>query len=80
MARTRRTFDVEDLIIYTNERLKNSTCSPEARFAMISMLEHVLDEANANAGYTLLEYNNKTFSLGDSSRRGYFMHRGLYGK
>ena len=72
----RKTFNVKDLVDKMNDRLKNSTCSPEARFGMISVLESILHETGNYRGFTYLEgevgESGYVEKFGDESRRFYF--------
>ena len=73
----RKTFKVKDLVDKMNSRLENSTCSPEARFGMISVLESILHETGNYAGFNYLESgevgeSGYVESFGDESRRFYY--------
>ena len=71
-----KTFKVKDLVEQINSRLKNSTCSSEARFGMISVLESVLHETGNYHGFNYLETvwgsDGNAESFGDESRRYYY--------
>lgn len=61
----RKTFDVEALRQSVNTRLQLSTCSPEERMAMFSILEEVLIATGNYKGFNFTDSN-------DESRRRYY--------
>jgi len=54
MARTRKTVGIAALLKRTNHKLLLSTCSPDVRSGMISVLTGVLHDANVYAGFGYL--------------------------
>lgn len=54
MSRKRKTFEVDTLRQMVNSRLEQSTCSPNERLAMASVLEQVLMATGNYRGYNLL--------------------------
>lgn len=70
----RKTFYVAKLRDEVNIRLQDSTCTPEARFAMASILAGVLHETGNYRGYTYLSQycDPYTHMPTDESRRFYF--------
>lgn len=71
----RKTFDVATLKRDVNERLRASTCSPEARFAMASVLATVLHATGNYNGFKYIELEGKDpadVTEFDESRRFYF--------
>jgi hypothetical protein len=73
----RKTIDVADVIEIVNRRLQYSTCSPEERYAMASILEYVLNRTGNYKGYVYLqEYpgehgTKEQWEAFDDSRRRY---------
>lgn len=71
----RKTFEIDDLKQMVNSRLKESTCSPDERFAMASILEDVLHRTGNYRGFTYLTpYPQDELARADfdDSRRFYF--------
>jgi len=54
IERKRKTFKVLDLVNSVNERLRVSTCSPEARHGMCSLVEEVLHSTGNYDGFRYL--------------------------
>ena len=50
----RKTINVDELRDKTNEMLAKSTCSPDIRRGMISILEYVLHETGRYSGFRYL--------------------------
>lgn len=55
MAKSRKTFDVNNLRIVVNNMLEHSTCSRDIRWGMMTVLEHVLHETGNYRGFRYLE-------------------------
>lgn len=75
MAAARKTFEVAKFKASVNQRLAVSTCSPEERYAMASVLESVLHETGNYRGFGYLEIEREGVevkTLGDESRRVYY--------
>jgi len=54
MSRIRKTANVASILKRVNHRLANSTCSPEVRQGMASVLETILMDSGLYAGYGYL--------------------------
>jgi hypothetical protein len=72
----RKTIDVQYLRDNINQRLADSTCEPEVRYGMISILENVLHETGNYKGFCYLDpitrqATGKMHVL-DESRRYYY--------
>jgi hypothetical protein len=75
----RKTFDVDSLRDDINRRLAESTCEPEVRYGMISVLETVLRETGNYYGFCYLDPVTKQPTCNvlvlDQSRRYYYRYR-----
>jgi hypothetical protein len=72
---SKKTFPVKQLVEKINYSLATSTCSDSERLAMASVLETVLFDTNAYAGFSYLApLDAPDFN---ESRRHYFLHRNL---
>jgi hypothetical protein len=51
----RKTIAVADVVDMVNRRLQYSTCSPDERYAVTSLLEEILHQTGNYKGYLYLE-------------------------
>ena len=93
MAQLRKTLHVADIIVAANRLLEapnSKHCTPEFRKGVAALLEGLLHDSNAYAGYNFLAWakeggyekwvkdggprDNEPY-LGDQTRRFYYKHR-----
>lgn len=65
----RKTFNVADLKARINRRLELSTCAPEVRRGMASVLEEILHDSGNYKGFQLLESANGRYEQQGNERR-----------
>ena len=80
----KKTINVQNLKNEINDMLRYSTCTPDTRFGMITVLEQVLHQSGNYSGFQYLSSDrladeflpgireNNDFTNTDSSRRRYF--------
>lgn len=79
----RRTIHVYEVLKMVNTMLAETTCCPDKRLGMASVLENILHQTDNYAGYGHLASagvknpGEREVSFEDESRRAYYQHRKL---